>query len=75
MLPDARGTGKSGHDRPRAARGAQHGTAAEPAVRLTPPCGSPSTVVQRAVALVQYPVFNPVFFGTGGDGRATRWRT
>jgi hypothetical protein len=46
----------------------QHGTAAEPAVRLTPPCGSPSPVVQRAVALVKCPVFNSCYFGTGGDG-------
>ncbi len=37
-----------------------------------PPSGSPSAVVQRAVALVEYSVFNPSSFGTGGDGRATR---
>ena len=42
-------------------------------MRLTPPCGSPSRVVQRAVALVKCSVFNPVSFGTGGDGRASRW--
>jgi hypothetical protein len=29
--------------------------------------------VQLAVALVEYPVFDPFSFGTGGDGRATRW--
>jgi formylglycine-generating enzyme required for sulfatase activity len=29
-------------------------------------------VVQTAVALVEYPVFNPFSFGTGGDGRASR---
>jgi putative addiction module component (TIGR02574 family) len=42
-------------------------------VQLTPPCGSPSAVVQRAVTLVRFLVFNPFPFGTGGDGRATRW--
>jgi hypothetical protein len=54
-------------------RAAQHGTAAKPAVRLTLPCGSPSPVVQRAVALVECPVFNPFPLGAGGNVRASRW--
>lgn len=43
--------------------------AAEPAVRLTRPCGSPSTVVQTGVALVEYPVVQPCFLWHG------RWRS
>jgi hypothetical protein len=51
------------HERGRRARGA-----ADDALR-----GSPSWMVQRAVALVKYPVFHPFSFVTDGGGRAFRW--
>jgi hypothetical protein len=44
-----------------------------PAANTTwPQSGVTFRVVQRAVALVEYLVFNYFSFGTGGDGRAPR---
>ena len=43
----------------------QQGAAAKPAVWLTPLCGSPSSVMQTAVALGKYLVVQPCFLWHG----------